>query len=186
MNSRNVKLFRENEEKLKQALLLLLELKDSSQISVMELCQIAKINRSTFYNHYEDIYALIISIEKNMQTPLVEFLEKNIDSNDFNQLCLDKILIHVTKYKSFFKAYFTKTSGTAFKECTKLLWFKMLMNRDNMSKDEIQNICNDKSYINKLNYFRGGINEIIKLWLLDDCKEPYSTIRTDIMNGIMP
>ena len=46
MNSRNVKLFKENEEKLKQALLLLLELKDSSQISVMELCQIAKINRS--------------------------------------------------------------------------------------------------------------------------------------------
>ena len=41
----------------------LLEEKDFDRISVREICQRADINRSTFYRHYDDINALMNSIE---------------------------------------------------------------------------------------------------------------------------
>ena len=43
---------------IKETFLKLLEKNRVEKISVGELCEIADINRSTFYPHYEDIYAL--------------------------------------------------------------------------------------------------------------------------------
>lgn len=42
-----------------EALLRLLEKKDFEFITVKELCAAAKVNRSRFYLHYENIYELL-------------------------------------------------------------------------------------------------------------------------------
>ena len=52
------------EESLKEMLLLELKKKPISRVSVTELCKGARIDRSTFYLHYEDVFALLRSVEE--------------------------------------------------------------------------------------------------------------------------
>lgn len=47
------------------ALIELLQTKSLDKISVREICTRADVNRSTFYDHYEDIYALMRDIERD-------------------------------------------------------------------------------------------------------------------------
>ena len=48
---------------IKDTFLSLLEKKNISNISVKELCEMADINRGTFYRYYIDIYDLLKKIE---------------------------------------------------------------------------------------------------------------------------
>ena len=48
---------------LKQSLLKLLKEKPVNRITVKEVCELAQLNRATFYAHYSDCFALLESIE---------------------------------------------------------------------------------------------------------------------------
>lgn len=48
---------------IRDAFLSLLREKNVKQITVTELCQLAEINRATFYKHYRDAYDLLEQIE---------------------------------------------------------------------------------------------------------------------------
>lgn len=51
---------------IRQALTTLLHQKPIQSISIRELCELAGINRGTFYSHYEDIYDLLNQLEQEM------------------------------------------------------------------------------------------------------------------------
>lgn len=51
---------------LKDALLELMEDKHISRISIKEICELADVNRSTFYAHYDSQFALLDEIEKGI------------------------------------------------------------------------------------------------------------------------
>ena len=51
---------------LEDGLIELMKTKPFEKITVTELCGHTDINRSTFYMHYEDIYALLCSIEEEV------------------------------------------------------------------------------------------------------------------------
>ena len=51
---------------LKESLLALLKDKPINKITVKELCQLAELNRATFYAHYSDCFALLDSIEEEL------------------------------------------------------------------------------------------------------------------------
>ena len=61
---------------IKDTFLSLLEKKDISSISVKELCDIADVNRGTFYRYYEDIYDYV----KEKGGPYFEMLTAEIES----------------------------------------------------------------------------------------------------------
>lgn len=50
---------------LKDALIELLQIKRLEKISVREICTRADVNRSTFYDHYQDIYALMRDVARD-------------------------------------------------------------------------------------------------------------------------
>ena len=58
MNTPNNKRSLATEECLNNTLMALLKDKELADISVTELCEAAGIDRSTFYAHYEDVFAL--------------------------------------------------------------------------------------------------------------------------------
>ena len=82
---------------LKESLLDLMAEKNISHISIKEICELADVNRSTFYAHYESPYDLLKEIENDIvaETPRInlyhdepvldeltaffEYLEKNRD-----------------------------------------------------------------------------------------------------------
>ncbi|WAA10145.1 TetR/AcrR family transcriptional regulator [Fervidibacillus albus] len=61
---------------LKESLMNLLETKPISKITVKEICMLAEINRSTFYSHFANQYALLSKIEEDMIGDLYCYLEQ--------------------------------------------------------------------------------------------------------------
>lgn len=58
MNKNESKYFNTS-KRMNDALLLLLEKKDFEFINVKEICKVAKVNRSTFYLHYDNTKDLL-------------------------------------------------------------------------------------------------------------------------------
>ena len=58
--------------KLTNTLLVLVEKKMIKDITVLELCKEAKINRTTFYKYYKDIDDLVLKIEESLLTEFEE------------------------------------------------------------------------------------------------------------------
>ena len=56
---------------IKNAFLELRSRKNLEKITVRELCELARINKSTFYSHYEDIYALAETMESDTITEVI-------------------------------------------------------------------------------------------------------------------
>lgn len=69
---------------LRQSLLTLMEQKDIQKITVKELCELADINRGTFYAHYYDPQDLLQQIEdelySQLENALTQITERPIDS----------------------------------------------------------------------------------------------------------
>lgn len=51
---------------LKQALLILMNKKSFNKITIKELCNLANLNRSTFYDNYSDINELLLDIHTDV------------------------------------------------------------------------------------------------------------------------
>lgn len=66
--------FQRTEQKLKNAFLEIIIKQDFEDITVLNLCKEAKINRITFYQHYKDKYELLNDIFKDMQDEAISSL----------------------------------------------------------------------------------------------------------------
>ena len=55
---------RHTKKRLKECLIALLKKKPYSSITVKELCDLADVNRGTFYYHYTDIFDMIKKVEE--------------------------------------------------------------------------------------------------------------------------
>lgn len=62
------------ERAIKQAFLDLRDQKPLEKIKIKELCEKACINKSTFYAHYQDIYALANALEEELISAILESL----------------------------------------------------------------------------------------------------------------
>ena len=59
------------ERAIKNAFIELRSKKPLEKITVKELCELAMINKSTFYSHYEDIYALSETMEQETVASII-------------------------------------------------------------------------------------------------------------------
>ena len=58
MNKVNNKRRKDSVEKIEKVFVELIQTKNIEQISVTDICKAAKLNRTTFYSNYIDIYDL--------------------------------------------------------------------------------------------------------------------------------
>ena len=119
---------------IKETFLSLIEKKDISQISVKELCDIADLNRGTFYRYYLDIYDLLKKIEE-------EFIEEIKNSNS---------MVHMTDHSIY---TFTKEILDIFEHNKKLV--RVLFNADSniYFLDDVLEIAYEKCIGNWENEF---------------------------------
>ena len=82
---------------LKESFLTLLEKKPTNKISVKEVCELAELNRSTFYAHYSDCFALMDSIEQELINAFERSL-KLVDSFDVSAL-IEAIYVMVEEHE---------------------------------------------------------------------------------------
>ena len=65
---------KQTKQKITNAFLSLYKERDITKINVRDICEAASINRSTFYDYYEDIYCLQEEIEGNLMDLMSERL----------------------------------------------------------------------------------------------------------------
>lgn len=103
---------------LKNALVQLMQEQHISKISIRALCEVADINRSTFYVHYTDQYDLLNKIEQEVLDNLNKYLG-NQDLNDDRPISvqvLARVLDYVKENVELFKALLSENCDFAFQK----------------------------------------------------------------------
>ena len=72
MNTKNNKRHQETMDNINKAFITLLQDKQLSEITVSGICKVADINRSTFYEKYDDVSALADSYAKEIEIQIAE------------------------------------------------------------------------------------------------------------------
>ena len=101
--------------KLKTALVSLLQTKKIDEISIFELTELANINRKTFYLHYKNIPSVLNDIEQNVINELKEkisSLELDINTLEpyifsvFNVILENELAKHLIQKTNYYKHIF--------------------------------------------------------------------------------
>ena len=170
MNTPNNKRKKESQLKIQRAFANLIQEKNLNEISVTEICKITKLNRTTFYANYLDVYDLADKFREMMASELKEIYEDE-KGNMYNSFDFLKLFKHIKDNQLFYKTYF-KLNVTELP-----------------IKEYDYNLANslfDNKYIDyHIEFFKAGLNAIILKWLATDCKESPETINNIIISEYM-
>lgn len=169
--------------KMDRAMLKLLEDREFEKISVSEICRVAGVNRSTFYDHYQNTYELLKETQREIMREFSEsFYEKGINFPDISKLKQNELLFispkylvpyleYVKKNRKLFKTYLTHLAtfepdeaySDLFRYVLKPVFFRM-----GVTDETIMH------YMSK--FFLSGITAVVNEWISRDCSDKVSFI----------
>jgi len=124
---------RVSKKMLKDALTKLLSKKPINRISIKEICDVAGVNRTTFYKYYTDEYSLLLEIEQEYLDLLVEGLSDETDR-------FEKLLIVLSQNPTLTQILFLNdTRHSLFKKM-----FKMPLMTDILKKSTSEAMAPEK------------------------------------------
>ena len=156
MNVKNNKRRRESQDKIEKAFIELLQSRQIEDITVSDIIKISGLNRSTFYANYMDIFDLADKTRVKLET---DFSNLFADYDYFNERSgALKMFTHIKENQIFYKTYFKLCYDD-----------KHLVSIYDTKRAEQENMAGNIKY--HIEFFRNGLNAIIKLWLADGCQE---------------
>ncbi len=156
MNTKNNKRRKESQKKIEKAFVELLQTNELNKITVSDIIKATNLNRSTFYANYIDIYDLADKVRKTLED---DFSSLFADYDYFNDRSgVLKMFTHIKENQIFYKTYF------------KLCYSDQhLISIYDSARAEKEHIDTNIKY--HIEFFRNGLNAIIKMWLAGGCKE---------------
>ena len=165
-----------------EALILLLEKKEYSYITIKEICEKAGVNRSTFYLHYETIDDLLSECIEYVGNKInKKFSNKVINKQVIKDSGLKDLLLITPEYllpyleflkenKAIYKIAYSQPN--VFKEQYVLNHlhkniFEPILNRFLVPK-------NEQKYM--ISFYLSGMGALMIEWIKNDCKEDIQTI----------
>lgn len=156
MNIKNNKRRRDSQEKIEKVFVEMLQTQEIKDITVSDIIKTTGLNRSTFYANYIDIFDLADKTREKLE-------------NDFSKLFADydyftertgalKMFKHIKENQIFYKTYFKLCYDE-----------KLLISIYDKKRAEKEHMDNNLKY--HIEFFRNGLNSIIKLWLAGGCQE---------------
>ena len=156
MNVKNNKRRKESKEKIEKAFIELLQTYEIKDITVSEIIKMTGLNRSTFYANYVDIFDLADKTREKLEK---EFSNLFADYDYFNERTgALKMFNHIKENQIFYKTYFKLCYDE-----------KFLISVYDAKRAEKEHIDSNVKY--HIEFFRNGLNAIIKLWLAGGCQE---------------
>lgn len=156
MNVKNNRRRRESKEKIEKAFIELLQTKEIKEITVSHIIKLAGLNRSTFYANYIDIFDLADKTRVKLENDFSN-LFANYDYFNERSGAL-KMFTHIKENQIFYNTYFKLCYDD-----------KHLISIYDKKRAEKEHIDSNIKY--HIEFFRNGLNAIIKLWLSEGCKE---------------
>lgn len=168
MNKPNNKRKKESIKKIEKVFFNLIQSKEINEITVTEICKEARINRSTFYTNYLDVYDLANKIIEKIESNVYHLYEKERETKNNTNDYL-KLFKHIKDNQIFYKTYFKLNRDKHF----------IIKEYDtNLSKY----FYNDRYIDYHIEFFMAGLNAIIKKWLNNGCKENPEEINKILSN----
>ena len=156
MNTKNNKRRKESQEKIEKAFVVLLQTHEVKEIAVSDLIKMTGLNRSTFYANYLDIFDLADKVREELER---DFSNLFADYDYFNERNgALKMFQHIKENQLFYKTYFKLCYDD-----------KHLISIYDPKRAEQEQISGNMKY--HIEFFRNGLNAIIKLWLANNCEE---------------
>ncbi len=156
MNTKNNKRRRESVEKIEKAFIALLQSRELQEITVSDICKITGLNRSTFYANFLDIYDLADKMREKLEGDFALVFGETTDREQNGAL---RMFRHIQENQLFYKTYFK----LGYQDQHQILTYDTVR--------ALQDFDN-KNIKYHIEFFRNGLNAIIKLWLAGGCKEP--------------
>ena len=178
--------------KMDKALITLLEKKDFEYISIKEICEVAGVNRSTFYLHYENTVDLLNETTKYILDSFLTYFSVDRQSITIQyQDCKLQDLIFITPEYLTPYLTFIKENQRIFKTSLRHLGS---MNFDKVYNKMFEFIFNpvldrfkfpehEREYV--LKFYLTGITAIVMEWLKNNCKEPIEDITRIIIECVI-
>lgn len=178
--------------KMDKALLELLEIKDYAYITVKEICEKAKVNRSTFYLHYETIEDLLSESIEYMYEQFFAYMKHDTDSFiariqkcPLNELYfitpeyLMPYLNYIKDHKQLFLTALKNAKPLRLEESYDKMFqyiFAPVLERYQVPKER-------RKYI--MAFYIHGLMAIITEWISEDCRETVEYIAEIIQQCVM-
>ena len=143
---------------IQDAFLALLHKKPLAKITVSEICQMAEINRGTFYRYYLDVYDLA---EKMMAEGIEHFSEIFDQTSEVDFIGMLAAMLRILKndqqlFYMVFSESFSRTMQAEFFEKVFMLCFNHL-------KDDLPGDSTEKT--RTLSFLSGGSAALIQYWM---------------------
>ncbi|GGC75166.1 TetR family transcriptional regulator [Thalassobacillus devorans] len=153
---------------LKDSLIKLLATKPISDITVKEICELADINRSTFYTHYTDHYDLLSKIEEEITADMNEYLHSyNYPVEEESIQMTEKILQYVIENKFMFQTLLKQDAAPTFEkrmmDLTRGFMMNNWMNDNQLDEDELKYLST---------FVISGAIHVMKDWIANDMNKP--------------
>ena len=167
MNTANNQLHRETEKRLREALLQ--DLEQERVPSVGQLCERAGINRSTFYRHYADVYALMETVEREIQHGLYQSIaDRDSPLADLSKspALLESLLVYVGQNRHFYRVYLSRGDAVFAGESFQYVWEHQFVPM--FQAHHVENEAHMRYYYE---YIRAGFVALTRRWLENGCVE---------------
>ena len=159
MNVKNNKRRRASREKIENAFIALLQTREIKEIAVSDIIKMTGLNRSTFYANYIDIFDLADKTRERLEN---DFRNLFSDYSDYNYVGEQngplKMFTHIKENPLFYKTYFKLCYND-----------KHIISIYDIKRAEKEHIDGNVMY--HIEFFRNGLNAIIKMWLANGCQE---------------
>lgn len=180
MNTKNNQRFQENEKKIRECFISLLDSTDIDRITVRMICERTGLHRSTFYAHYEDIYDLLRRTEVFMNAALHSEIRELMQEKDFyrNPDFFVRFLKHMEKHRTFYHACLKKRNSFPIQEGAEQLFESVI--RPACAE---KGITDEEEMMYYFTFYQAGITMIYKRWIDGGCREPAEVIAGYIVRG---
>ena len=155
MNVKNNKRRQYTIKKIEKVFMNLILTKEINEISVSDICKGAEINRSTFYANFLDVYDLADKLREKLEQ---DFGTNFKDEDNREQGGALKMFRHIKENQLFYKTYFK----LGYEEQNRILTY---------DTGRAERDFGNKNIDYHIEFFRNGLNAIIKMWLAGGCKE---------------
>ena len=76
-----------------------------SKVTVREICQLAQINRTSFYLHFQDVFDLLEKVEKTMEVTMTETFLREIREEQDLGAGFEALFRFVGEHREFYVIY---------------------------------------------------------------------------------
>jgi AcrR family transcriptional regulator len=161
---------------LQDALIKTMQSTHISKISVKQLCEMADINRSTFYAHFQDQYGLL----EYICTQAIDNIEKHLEKQDINEsmpitlTSLKRIFDYIKENSDLFKALLSNNCDVDFQRniVNVVIKYSTYEVADSRTKDYLAA------------FGLAGCVSILQMWLKDGMPESTTRMAEIILKAI--